>query len=148
MRFALCVLIALPLAGCSTSRLSAVSETDARAIAITLLERGARAWNRGDLDAFMSDYADSPRTTFVTNQGFLRGRAAIRERYAPRFAPGGTRDSLSFENVDADAIAPDAVHVVAWYKLMRGDSLIARGPTSLVLVPQGDRWVILKDHSS
>jgi hypothetical protein len=96
----------------------------------------------------MADYVDGPRTTFVANQGVVRGHTAIRARYAPRFAPGGVRDSLSFEDVEADLIGPDVVHAVAWYKLMRGDSLIARGPTSLVLVRDGARWAILKDHSS
>lgn len=96
----------------------------------------------------MAHYVDGPRTSFVTNQGVMHGRAEIRPRYAPRFAPGGVRDSLSFEGVEADPIGPEAVHVIAWYRLMRGDSLIARGPTSLVLVRDLGEWRILKDHSS
>jgi ketosteroid isomerase-like protein len=139
--------LALLLVACATTR-TPPSPSDTRIIALALLDRGARSWNRGDLDAFMADYVDGPRTTFVTNQGVMRGRTAIRARYAPRFAPGGVRDSLSFEDVEADLIGPDVVHAVAWYKLMRGDSLIARGPTSLVLVRDGARWAILKDHSS
>lgn len=122
--------------------------TLARTIALALLDRGARAWNRGDLEAFMSDYMNSPRTAYVTTNGVVHGKAAIRERYAPRFAPRPLRDSLAFENVEADPINNDAMHVIAWYKLMRGDSVIARGPTSLLVVRDGPRWVILKDHSS
>jgi hypothetical protein len=144
--YGLALLALLPVA-CATTR-TIPDQSAARTIALELLDRGARSWNRGDLDAFMADYVDGPRTTFVTNQGLMRGRTAIRARYAPRFAPGGVRDSLSFEDVVADALSPDAVHVVAWYKLMRADSLIARGPTSLVLVRAGARWGILKDHSS
>jgi hypothetical protein len=136
------------LIACATTPQTTLDPSTARTVALTLLERGARSWNRGDLDAFMADYVDGPRTTFVTNQGVMRGRTDIRARYAPRFAPGGVRDSLSFEDVLADPLGPDVVHVVAWYKLMRGDSLIARGPTSLVLVHDGARWGILKDHSS
>lgn len=139
--------LALLLVGCVTTPRT-LDPSATRTIALALLDRGARSWNRGDLDAFMADYVDGPRTTFVANQGVMRGRTAIRARHAPRFAPGGVRDSLSFEDVEADPIGPDAVHVVAWYKLMRGGSLIARGPTSLVLVRDGERWGILKDHSS
>jgi hypothetical protein len=144
--YGLALLALLPVA-CATTRTTA-DPSAARTIALELLERGARSWNRGDLDAFMADYVDGPRTTYVSNQGLMRGRMAIRARYAPRFAPGGVRDSLSFEDVEADPIASGVVHVVAWYKLIRGDSLIARGPTSLVLVRDGARWGILKDHSS
>jgi ketosteroid isomerase-like protein len=148
MRISSLGLVALALAGCAPRASLPPDPSSARTIALALLDRGARSWNRGDLDAFMADYIDGPRTAFVTNQGVMHGRSEIRERYAPRFAVGGVRDSLSFEGVEADAIGPDAVHVIAWYKLMRGDSLIARGPTSLVLVRHGARWGILKDHSS
>lgn len=136
------------LVGCATTSRTTPDASTARAVALELLERGARSWNRGDLDAFMGDYVDAPRTAFVVNQGVMRGRTAIRARYAPRFAPGGVRDSLSFEDVEADPLGPDVVHVIAWYKLMRGDSLVARGPTSLVLLRDGTTWRILKDHSS
>jgi hypothetical protein len=147
MRLPSLSLVALLLVGCArNSRLPDAST--ARTIALALLERGAQSWNRGHLDAFMADYVEGPRTAFVTNSGVMHGPAEIRTRYAPRFAPGGVRDSLSFEGVEADAIGPGVVHVIAWYKLMRGDSLIARGPTSLVLVREEARWGILKDHSS
>jgi ketosteroid isomerase-like protein len=142
------LLLASLLLACATTPQRLPDRTAARAIALELLERGARSWNRGDLDAFMADYVDGPRTAFVTNQGVMHGRAEIRARYAPRFAAGGVRDSLSFEGIEADAIGPDLLHVIAWYKLMRGGSLVARGPTSLVLVRDGARWAILKDHSS
>jgi ketosteroid isomerase-like protein len=148
MRITSLGLVALALAGCATTPGSTPDASSARTIALALLDRGARSWNRGDLDAFMADYVDSPRTAFVANSGVMHGRAEIRTRYAQRFSPGGVRDSLSFEGVEADPIAPDAVHVIAWYKLMRGDSLIARGPTSLVLVRAAGKWGILKDHSS
>lgn len=139
--------LALIAAACASAPPTPDS-TLARTVALALLDRGARAWNRGDLEAFMSDYMNSPRTAYVTTNGVARGKAAIRERYAPRFAPGALRDSLAFENVEADPLSNDAMHVIAWYKLMRGDSVIARGPTSLLLVRDGPRWVILKDHSS
>jgi hypothetical protein len=148
MRTISLALLALTLAACASRSGSTPDPSTARTIALALLDRGARSWNRGDLDAFMNDYVDGARTSFVTSEGVMHGRAEIRQRYAPRFTPGGVRDSLSFENVEADPIASDAVHVIAWYKLMRGDSLVARGPTSLVLVRDAGQWRILKDHSS
>ena len=122
---------------------------DLRAEFSSMLERSARAWNRGDLDAFMADYLDSSRTTYVGRRGVvLRGRAAIRERYAPVFAPGGVRDSLSFEGLQVDSLAPGVAHVLAYYVLSRGDSTVARGPTSLVMLRVGGSWRIVHDHSS
>ncbi len=112
-----------------------------------MMHRSATAWSRGDLDAFMRDYLPGGRTTYVTSAGLVRGPERIRARYAPRFAPGGTHDSLSFEAIEVDPLAPDVAHVVAWYVLTRGDSVIARGPTSLVMLRTGDGWKIVHDHS-
>ena len=113
-----------------------------------MFARSASAWNRGDLDAFMTDYLPGERTTYVTSRGVIHGPQAIRERYAPRFAPGGQHDSLSFEGIEVDSLAPGVVNVIAYYVLTRGDSLVARGPTSLVMVRQDGRLRIVHDHSS
>lgn len=122
------------------------SPATATAAAQSLLDHGATAWNRGDLDDFVSDYAED--ATFVTSQGVVRGRAAIRARYAPRFLPGARRDSLWFQGVAARPVASDGIQAVAWWNLSRGDSVVARGPTSLLLQRVGGRWRIVHDHSS
>jgi uncharacterized protein (TIGR02246 family) len=118
----------------------------AREAVLALLAHGAAAWNRGDLADFVSDYA--PEATFVTGDRVVHGRAAIARRYAPRFAPGAQRDSLSFEDLEVDLLAPDALNAIAYYVLQRGDSVTARGPTSLVMRLSGGRWLIVHDHSS
>lgn len=117
-----------------------------------MLDRAAANWNRGDLAAFVDDYLPGSETTFIGSKGVLRGPDAIRAAYAPRFAPGGMRDSLSFELVDVDALAPDITNVVATYILMRNvggrDSVTGRGPTSLLMRRVDGRWRIVHDHSS
>lgn len=113
-----------------------------------MMAQSAAAWNRGELDTFMSDYMPGEGTTFIGRRGVLRGTAAIREVYAPRFGPGGVRDSLSFESVEVDLLAPDLANTIAWYVLARGDSVVARGPTSLVMRRVEGRWRIVHDHSS
>ncbi len=110
------------------------------------LEHGARCWNSGDLDGFVSDYtADA---TFVAGTALVRGVAAIRARYAARFAPGVVRDSLTFRLLDVDALGPRLASVVAIWTLSRGDSVTSTGPTSLVMRKVGGRWRIAPDHSS
>jgi uncharacterized protein (TIGR02246 family) len=118
----------------------------ARAAVEALLAHGASAWNKGDLDDFMSDY--SADATYVTPRAVVHGKGNIRARYAPRFAPGATRDSLRFEGLEVDVVGPDALNAIAYYVLVRGDSVTARGPTSLVMRRVGGRWFITHDHSS
>ena len=134
---------------CATQRVApARSRAELTAEVTTMFARSASAWNRGDLDTFMTDYLPGDRTTYVTSKGVIHGPAAISERYAPRFAPGGMHDSLSFEGIEVDPLAPDVINVIAYYVLMRGDSLVARGPTSLVMVREDGRLRIVHDHSS
>jgi len=150
-------ILTVTLAALSTAALACAARTAAnrpstaelRREIQAVLDHGARSWTRGDLDDFMSDYMPGERTTYVTSKGLIHGPAAIRERYAPRFAAGATHDSLSFEGLEVDPLAPDVVNVVAWYVLSRGDSVVARGPTSLVMVRDaGGRFRIVHDHSS
>ena len=117
-----------------------------------MLVRSAANWNRGALDAFVDDYLPGDTTTYIGGRGILRGTAPIRAAYAPRFAPGGVRDSLSFVLLDVDPLAPDVVNVIATYVLSRRvtgrDSVTATGPTSLVMRRVEGRWRIVHDHSS
>lgn len=127
---------------------SAADAATIRAQISATLAHGARAWNGGNLDDFVSDYDPGPGTSYIGGRGMVHGVAAIRAAYAPRFAPGAQRDSLHFESLEVDVLAPDVVNAVAYYVLMRGDSVTARGPTSLVMRRTDGRWRIIHDHSS
>ena len=82
----------------------------------------------------------------------MRGPQAIRAGYAPLFAAGAVRDSLSFVILDVDPVASDAVNLIGQYTLARRmggrDSVTSRGPTSLLVRRVQGRWRIVHDHSS
>lgn len=114
-----------------------------------MLARSAADWNRGDLPGFMSDYARDSLTSYVSGGRVQYGWQALYDRYqATYFAPGKSRDSLAFEALRVRALTPDFAYATARFKLVRGDSVVASGPFSLVLQRQGDRWRILHDHTS
>jgi uncharacterized protein (TIGR02246 family) len=145
------------LAACAPALAARYRPTDAERRAVrdevgAMLVRAAANWNRGNLDAFVDDYLPVDSTTYIGSRGVLRGPAAIRAAYAPRFAAGATRDSLSFVLLDVDPLAPDVANVIAHYVLARRvgarDSVTAQGPTSLVMRRVDGRWRIVHDHSS
>ena len=146
------VALAATAAACATAAPvpGAADASAARREIDAMMAASARAWTRGDLDAFMADYLPGEGTTYVGGQNrVLRGPDAIRASYAPRFAPGALRDSLSFERTEVDLLAPGVAHVLSFYKLTRGDSVTGYGPTSLVMRRGADgRWRIVHDHSS
>jgi uncharacterized protein (TIGR02246 family) len=110
--------------------------------------RAAAAWNRGDLDAFMSDYAPGDLPTYVSAGHLVRGFDAIRSHYAPAFAPGAQRDSLRVEELQVRTISDRFVLLSARYVLFRGGVTTASGPFTLLMEHRPEGWKILHDHSS
>jgi uncharacterized protein (TIGR02246 family) len=114
-----------------------------------MLAASAAAWNRGDLDGFMDDYARDSLTSYVSGGSVIYGWQTLYDRYQARyFAPGKPRDSLAFDDVRVRALEPDVAFGTARFALYRGDSLVASGPFTIVLQRQGDRWRIIHDHTS
>jgi len=114
-----------------------------------MLQRSASDWNHGDLAGFMSDYARDSLTSYMSNGHVQYGWQALYDRYQKNyFAPGKSRDSLSFDELHVRVLTPDFAYATARFKLSRRDSVVASGPFTLVLQKQGDRWRILHDHTS
>jgi beta-aspartyl-peptidase (threonine type) len=113
-----------------------------------MLEASADAWNRGDLEAFLSNYQDAPSTTFVGSQGVLSGLQQIREHYAPEFEPGSQRDSLRFESLRVRSLSPMIGLVTARWVLYDDGITQSAGPFTLILRRTGNGWKIIHDHSS
>lgn len=113
-----------------------------------MLQRSAADWNRGDLSGFMSDYARDS-TAYVSGGHVQYGWQALYDRYQKNyFAAGKSRDSLAFSELHVRTLTPDFALATARFALIRGDSVVASGPFTLVLQRQGDRWLILHDHTS
>lgn len=112
------------------------------------LDASAAAWNRGDLEGFMSVYLDSASTTYVGRTGLEVGYDAIRDRYAPLFASGADRDSLAFEDLRVRALTDRVAVGTARWVLRDGGRITGSGPFSLVLQRVEGRWKIVHDHSS
>jgi uncharacterized protein (TIGR02246 family) len=114
-----------------------------------MLQRSAADWNRGDLAGFMSDYAKDSLTGYVSRGHVQYGWQPLYDHYqANYFAPGKSRDSLSFEELRVRVLTPDFAYATARFKLSHRDSVVASGPFTLVLQRQGDRWRILHDHTA
>ena len=118
----------------------------------TLLETQAAAWNRGDLPAFCSVYADD--ALFVTAFGVTKGRAEVLARYEARYPDAAARGTLSFEVLSVDVLVPappkgdpGAIAVVARWKIAFPDKPAAAGLTLLNLVRSPAGWRVVHDAS-
>ena len=139
------LLTGLAVMGCvETASLPA----DPTAAIDSMLTASAAAWNRGDLDGFMSTYVDDSSTTFLTASGLGEGYEWIRNRYAPRFEPGAARDSLRFTELRVRPLGRDHALATARYVLFRRDSTTATGPFTVVLRRTEQGWKMIHDHTS
>ena len=140
----LVLLLPSAFAGC---RFETAEEEDLERSIETMLQRSAAAWNAGDLDGFMAAYADAPVTSFMTADGPLYGREAIRELYAPLFEPGATRNTLRLEDLSVRALPPLIGIVTGRYVLERDGDTADSGWFTAVVRRAGDGWRIVHDHS-
>ena len=150
---AITLLLAAAIAACRTGGETTASGSNSSVVTLasqitSQLNRAADDWNRGDLEAFLSDYAAESTTTFVDGRRARHGFEFIRQNYAPRFAPGARRDSLRFEEVEARHLSPGLALVTARFVLTRGDTVTASGPFTLVMEQRPAGWRILHDHTS
>ena len=124
-----------------------------------VLQTQAQAWNRGDLEAFVSVYAED--AAFVSPTGLTRGRQGVLDRYRKRYPDKAAMGTLSLEILetrlmwgidgsmlgDAEAGGIHGGSVVARWTLAYPDKPAATGLTLLVLRPRGGGWAIVQDAS-
>jgi uncharacterized protein (TIGR02246 family) len=113
-----------------------------------LLQDQAAAWNRGDVDAFMQGYANSPQTAFV-GKTVEYGYDLILNRYKKAYANPAAMGQLSFANVAIRMLGPDYAVVTGNFHQQRiqtggGDT---GGIFSLVLAKTDAGWKVILDHS-
>jgi ketosteroid isomerase-like protein len=127
--------------------LASAAAPDPAAEIRTVMAAQVSAWNRGDIDGFMSGYARSKTTEFVSGDRLTRGWQTVRDRYKKKYDSREKMGTLTFSEVKITALAPDVALVVGRWKLLRrGDHphgiftlLFRRGPAG---------WRIVHDHTS
>lgn len=122
---------------------------DQRAVEAVIAD-SALGWNAGDVERFMASYSDAPETSFVTEQGLVRGKAAMLARYRAKydFADPAKRGRLTFESVDYRPLDPTHALYIGRWILTYPDGKVVQGYTSLLMGRETAGWRIIADHSS
>jgi uncharacterized protein (TIGR02246 family) len=114
-----------------------------------LLDQQTAAWNRGDIDAFMTTYENSPRTTFV-GQKVEYGYANILARYKRLYATPAAMGKLAFTHLAIRVLDPNYAVATGNFHLERtaGAGGNADGIFSLIFKKEPQGWKIVLDHTS
>lgn len=128
------------------SKLVDSHDTDRAAINAVLQAQQA-AWNRGDVDAFLVGYWQSPDLTFSGSNGVSRGWDGVLARYKKNYPNREAMGELTFSELESRFLGPDAALVLGRWHLKRDMGDIG-GVFTLVWQRFPEGWKIIHDHTS
>jgi uncharacterized protein (TIGR02246 family) len=114
-----------------------------------VLDEQVAAWNKGDIDAFMAGYENSPDTTFV-GSSVQRGWETVRRNYHERYPNRDKMGTLDFSGIEIKLLGSDYATVLGKFHLKRnsaggGD---ANGVFTLLFQRTKAGWRVIQDHTS
>lgn len=142
-------LICLFVIGVQTGRQTKATdghEAD-RAAILAVLNAQQAAWNRGDVDAFLVGYWQSPELTFSGSNGVSRGWDGVMARYKKNYPDRAAMGHLDFSGLEFHFLGPNAALVLGQWHLKREKGDVG-GVFSLVWQRFPEGWKIIHDHTS
>lgn len=115
---------------------------------LEILADQEKAWNQGDLEAFMVGYWKSPDLSFYSGRDKQRGWQETYDRYKKRYqGEGKEMGKLAFTELQVEPIASGVAIVRGRWKLEKKAETMDGLFTLLVRkLPEG--WRIVHDHTS
>ncbi len=121
--------------------------SDPAAEIAALLTAQSAAWNRGDIDGFMSAYLQSDDLRFASGSKVTYGWQATRDGYKKRYPDKATMGELTFTDLAITPLGPDAAIAFGRWKLTR-ERDTPNGLFTLTLKKTSAGWRIIQDHTS
>jgi ketosteroid isomerase-like protein len=114
-----------------------------------VLEAQQAAWNRGDVEAFMSGYDASDSTTFV-GATVTRGYRQVLENYHRRYPSKEKMGHLTFSGIEVMPLGAEFASVLGKWRLDRSPEAggEAGGFFTLLFRKTPGGWKIILDHTS
>jgi len=108
------------------------------------------AWNRGDLESFLSEgYLDTPTLTFFGSSEPSVGYQAVLERYRTSYQEGDAEmGELEFSQLDIVYLGDEHALGRGHWKLTFEDGSTTGGWFTLIFVETNEGWRVLHDHTS
>ncbi len=111
------------------------------------LDAQVEAWNRGDLDAFMSGYWKSESLEFVGAGGVTRGYQGVLDGYKKNYPDRSVMGRLSFSDLEIHVECAESAYAVGKFQLVR-EKDAPYGYFTLNFRKFADGWKIVVDHTT
>ena len=129
------------------SSVAAPADSSAEAQIRAVLDMQTAAWNRGDIDTFMTSYWKSDQTLFIGASGIARGYQAVLDRYRHAYPDRKSMGTVSFSDLEVHVTCADAAYVVGKFHLAR-EADQPSGVFSLDFRKFPEGWRIVLDHTT
>lgn len=142
--------LAVALFLCTTLSAGAQSASPADTQAIlTVLDKSAADWNRGDIDAFATSYKNSPDILFM-GRVIQHGYAQMLSHYKAAYADTAAMGTLSFTNLAVQPLDHRFATVTGNFHLERSSAGggNADGYFLLVMERTPEGWKIVRDATT
>jgi len=114
-----------------------------------VIDEQQAAWNRRDLEGFMSGYWNSPELTFFSGAHESKGWQAALDRYKRNYQGAGHEmGKLEFANLRIEMLGAEAAFVRGEFHLTMSDGKTPHGLFTLVFRKFPEGWKIVHDHSA
>lgn len=138
-------ILLLFIIGCTEEE--AVRDAEMESEIRSALNQQREAWNKGDIEGFVSWYIQSDDLRFTTSRGMLRGVDEVLNRYKESYADTDRMGRLDFEVMDFRCIDSDhAIMIGKWTVFRDGDH--PKGYFTLLWTRTDQGWRIAVDHTS
>ncbi len=113
-----------------------------------LLEMQATAWNKGDLQTFMTGYLNSDNISYTSGGKVVWGYQALKDRYEKRYGnKADTMGKLAFSDLKTTELGKDHALCIGHWHLVGKDKTFD-GVFSLILRHTKTGWKVIHDHTS
>jgi len=136
----------LAMVGVAPSALAA-TQADAASEIRNVLKSQQDAWNRGDINAFMSGYWHSDQTVFVSGDEVSRGWQKVLDRYKTKYSDHVKMGTLTFSDLEITPLSNDSAVALGRWELKRASDN-PHGRFTLIFRRFPDGWKIVLDHTS
>ena len=114
-----------------------------------ILEDQQQAWNRHDLEGFMSGYWNSPDLTFFSGAQQTAGWQGALDRYRKNYKQAGKEmGRLEFSDLKIESLGNDSAFVRGAWRVTMSDGKTPHGLFTLIFRKFPDGWKIVHDHTS
>ena|SRR5436190_7139202 len=112
-----------------------------------VLDAQVEAWNRGDIEGFMTGYWRSEKLTFISGDKVTHGWQQTLDGYKRSYDTPAKMGTLMFSDLEFTMISKDAAVVLGSWALKRIKDT-PKGKFTLTFRKFKEGWRIVMDHTS